>query len=70
MTTLLPNSPISLYRLFVTYAAALNEIANEDPEVVKSAPHSTSVRRVDDVLAAKNAILSYRLLKEYEKKEG
>ena len=52
------------------YAAALNEIANEDPEIVMAAPHFTSVRRVDDVLAAKNAILSYRLLKEYEKKEG
>jgi len=52
------------------YADALNEIANEDPEIVRSAPHSTSVTRVDEVAAAKNAILSYRLLKEYEAKEG
>ena len=35
------------------------EVAN-DPEIVKSAPHTLPVRRPDDVLAARKPILSYR----------
>ncbi|MCI6619026.1 MAG: aminomethyl-transferring glycine dehydrogenase subunit GcvPB [Prevotella sp.] len=36
--------------------------ARENPEVVKSAPHNTPITRVDDVLAAKHPILTYRQL--------
>ncbi len=36
--------------------------ARETPETVKSAPHATPITRVDDVLAAKHPILTYRQL--------
>ena len=46
------------------FAEAMRRIALEDdPEVVKSAPHNASVRRVDEVHAAKEAILSWRAYK-------
>jgi glycine dehydrogenase subunit 2 len=34
--------------------------AQTDPELVKSAPHLTPIGRVDDVLAAKHPITTYR----------
>jgi len=34
-------------------------ILTEDPEIVTSAPHDTPVRRVDEVLAARNLILRH-----------
>ena len=37
-------------------------ILSEDPEVIKTAPHSTEVRRVDEVLAARTLVLR----KEFE----
>ena len=36
--------------------------ATEDPECVKSAPHHTPISRADDVLAAKNPIVTYKQL--------
>ncbi|MCU0861083.1 MAG: aminomethyl-transferring glycine dehydrogenase subunit GcvPB [Methanomassiliicoccales archaeon] len=45
------------------FAEAMLRIAGEDPELVRSAPHNASVRRVDEVFAAKEAILSYRAFK-------
>lgn len=42
------------------FAEALLRIASEDPQLVRSSPHNTSVKRVDEVLAAKEAVLSYR----------
>ena len=39
------------------------EEAATDPELVKSAPHNTPIGRVDDVLAAKHPVLTYRQLK-------
>ena len=36
--------------------------ARETPELVKEAPHNTPIGRVDDVLAAKHPILTYRQL--------
>lgn len=41
------------------FADALLSIAREDPQTVKDAPHSTSVRRIDEVYAAKELVLSY-----------
>ncbi|HSV98429.1 MAG TPA: aminomethyl-transferring glycine dehydrogenase subunit GcvPB [Spirochaetota bacterium] len=45
-----------------SFAAAMIEIKREaesDPETVKSAPHSTPVRRVDAVLAARKPVLKW-----------
>jgi len=39
---------------------ALIAISKEDPEVVKSAPHNTSVARVDEVEAARKPILTWK----------
>lgn len=47
------------------FAEAMRKIALEDdPEVVRSAPHNTSVHRVDEVYAAKEAILSWQAFKK------
>jgi glycine dehydrogenase subunit 2 len=45
------------------FAAAMRRIATEDPELIRSAPHNTAVGKVDEVYAAKEAILSYRAFK-------
>lgn len=45
------------------FIATLHKIAEEArtiPDVVKSAPHNTPIGRVDDVLAAKHPILTYK----------
>ncbi len=42
------------------FADALAQIVEEDPEVLRSAPHNTAVARVDEVLAAREPILSWR----------
>jgi len=43
------------------FVDALTKIVNEDPGVLHSAPHNTSVRRVDEVRAAREPILSARM---------
>jgi glycine dehydrogenase subunit 2 len=45
------------------FAETLLSISKEDPQTVKDAPHNTSVRRIDEVYAAKELILSYLGLK-------
>jgi len=45
-------------------AEVLIHIANEDPDVVLSAPHNSSVSRVDETKAAKDMIFSTRYLKK------
>ena len=50
-----------------SFIDVMRRIATEsssDPDMVKTAPHSTPIGRVDDVLAAKHPILTYRKLKE------
>ncbi len=45
------------------FIAVMRQIADEaanEPEVVKSAPHDTPIGRVDDVLAAKHPVTTYR----------
>ncbi len=49
------------------FADAVAEILEEDPEVVRTAPHNTTVSRVDEVLAAREPILSWRM---WRKKKG
>jgi glycine dehydrogenase subunit 2 len=44
------------------YINALISIAKEDPDLLSKAPYSTPVRRVDEVNAAKNPLLTYRMI--------
>ncbi len=53
------------------YVEALKKISEEaysDPELVKGAPHSTAVRRVDDVLAVKRPVISWRMYRELKER--
>ncbi len=45
------------------YIDALIKIADENPDVVKNAPNNTSVRRIDDVGATKNPVLTWKMIK-------
>jgi len=45
------------------FVDAIDAIISEDPELLKSAPHNTAVSRVDEVLAARKPILSWRMWK-------
>lgn len=45
------------------FADIMLRIAEEDPAVLKASPHNTSVRRVDEVRAAKDLVLSHLQLK-------
>ena len=47
---------------FIQVMRNIAEEAKQDPQLVKSAPHSTPIGRVDDVLAAKHPITTYRQL--------
>lgn len=42
------------------YIEALKQISQEDPAVLKGAPHNTPVRRVDEVYAARNLVLTWK----------
>jgi glycine dehydrogenase subunit 2 len=45
------------------FVAAMREIAREceeDPAIVTKAPHTTPVKRVDEVAAAKNLVLRWK----------
>ena len=45
---------------FIAVMRKIAEEAKTDPELVKSAPHTTPIGRVDDVLAAKHPVTTYR----------
>ena len=47
---------------FIAVMRQIAEEAKNDPEMVKSAPHDTPIGRVDDVLAAKHPVTTYRQL--------
>ena len=47
---------------FIAVMRKIAEEAKTDPELVKSAPHDTPIGRVDDVLAAKHPVTTYRQL--------
>ena len=52
-----------------SFIRVMNTIADEastNPELVKGAPHNTPIGRVDDVLAAKQPVLTYKQLKDGE----
>ena len=41
------------------FASDFHKILSEDPDIITSAPHSTDVKRVDEVWAARNLILKH-----------
>ena len=47
---------------FIAVMRKIAEEAKNDPELVKSAPHNTPIGRVDDVLAAKHPVVTYKQL--------
>ena len=50
---------------FIAVMRKIAEEAKTDPEMVKSAPHTTPIGRVDDVLAAKHPVTTYhQMIKE------
>ncbi len=46
------------------FADAMIRIADEDPELLRSAPHAAAVGRVDEVAAAREPVLSWRMAKK------
>ena len=51
---------------FIAVMRRIADEAKENPDIVKSAPHLTPIGRVDDVLAAKHPIVTYRQMKNDE----
>ena len=49
---------------FIQVMRQIAEEAKTNPEEVKSAPHNTPIGRVDDVLAAKHPIVTFRQMKD------
>jgi len=49
-----------------SFSDALIAISREDHELLRSAPHNAAVARVDEVIAARRPILSWRMLKAWE----
>ena len=48
---------------FIAVMRKIAEEAKNDPEMVKTAPHDTPIGRVDDVLAAKSPVLTFKQMK-------
>jgi glycine dehydrogenase subunit 2 len=48
---------------FIQVMRQIAEEAKTDPELLKTAPHTTPIGRVDDVLAAKHPVVTFRQLK-------
>ena len=48
---------------FIDVMRKIADEAKTDPELVKSAPHTTPIGRVDDVLAAKHPVTTFRQMK-------
>ncbi len=45
---------------FLSAMRAIAREAEEHPEIIRKAPHTTPVRRVDEVAAARNLVLRWR----------
>jgi len=54
---------------FIGVMRKIAEEAKSDPELVKSAPHTTPIGRVDDVLAAKHPVVTFRQMQNEENAE-
>ena len=48
---------------FIEVMRTIAEEAKKEPDLVKSAPHTTPIGRVDDVLAAKHPVVTFRQMK-------
>ncbi|HHZ11648.1 MAG TPA: aminomethyl-transferring glycine dehydrogenase subunit GcvPB, partial [Acholeplasmataceae bacterium] len=48
---------------FITAMKRIAREAEEDPNILKEAPHTTPVSRLDEVKAARNPLIKYRDLK-------
>jgi glycine dehydrogenase subunit 2 len=46
------------------FATIIEKIVSEDPEIVKSAPHTTPVGRLDEAWAARNLVLTWQAARE------
>jgi len=51
---------------FIDAMRRIAEEAASDPDLVKGAPHNTPIGRVDDVLAARHPVLTYRQLAQQQ----
>jgi glycine dehydrogenase subunit 2 len=49
---------------FVAAMQAIDTEAKSDPDLVKHAPHTTPVRRLDETTAARNPVLRWRPARE------
>ena len=54
------NESLDTLDCFIDVMHRIAREAAETPDIVKTAPHSTPIGRVDDVLAAKHPILTYK----------
>ena len=54
------NESIDTLDCFIDVMHSIAREAAETPDIVKTAPHNTPIGRVDDVLAAKHPILTYK----------
>lgn len=54
------NESIDTLDCFIDVMHRIAREAAETPDIVKTAPHNTPIERVDDVLAAKHPILTYK----------
>ena len=57
------NESLDTINGFIDVMRRIAEESKSEPETVKSAPHNTPIGRVDDVLAAKNPILTYQQMR-------
>jgi len=48
---------------FIDVMRKIHRECYEDPEIVKSAPHNTEIKRLDTVKATKEPVLSYKMLR-------
>jgi glycine cleavage system P protein (glycine dehydrogenase) subunit 2 len=54
--------------LFIEAMQSIAQEVEEDAEMVRSAPHSTRVSRLDETAAARNPVLRWKPLSESPKK--
>ncbi len=52
---------------FIEVMRLIAKEANENPDLLKTAPHNTPIGRVDDVLAAKHPILTFKQMNNEQK---
>lgn len=64
------NESIETLDSFIDVMHRIAKEAIENPEIVKTAPHNTPIGRVDDVLAAKHPVLTYKQMISDEQNNG